>query len=186
MFLHLKIDIKNYYKNNTIEYPSKWQVGPLKSFLIPMESTKISTDYFDYIDIDAIDNKRNVISAPKHINKENAPSRAGRKIHEGDVLFSIVRPYLRNIAIVPKKYEHCIASTGFYVCTPLNYVDSEFLFYLLISPYCINSVMPYMKGDNSPSIKGSNLENIIIGMPSPREQKRIVNKINNLYMLVRN
>ena len=115
-----------------------------------MESTKIKTNYFDYIDIDAIDNVNNIISNPKHLSKESAPSRASRKLHNGDVLFYIVRPYLKNIALVTSEYKNCIASTGFYVCTPISALCSEYLFYLLISPYCIESVMPYMKGDNSP------------------------------------
>lgn len=146
-----------------------------------MKSTKIATDYFDYIDIDAIDNKRNIVLKPKYMSKNSAPSRASRKLHEGDVIFSIVRPYLKNIALITKEYEHCIASTGFYICTPNSMLNTEYLYYFLLSPYCIDSVMPYMKGDNSPSIKGSDLENVLIGIPSIKEQERIVYKIKNLY-----
>ena len=177
-------DDKNYYEKVKIDYPSQWLIGNLKSFLLPMESTKIKTNYFDYIDIDAIDNVNNIISNPKHLSKESAPSRASRKLHNGDVLFSIVRPYLKNIALVTSEYKNCIASTGFYVCTPISALCSEYLFYLLISPYCIESVMPYMKGDNSPSIRGNDLENLIIGVPSLNEQRRIVTKIHTINLII--
>lgn len=146
-----------------------------------MESTKPIDECFDYIDIDAIDNKLNIINKPKHILSINAPSRATRKISEGDVLFSIVRPYLKNVALVTKTYEKCIASTGFYVCKPYNIISSNYLFYYLISPKCINGVMPFMKGDNSPSIKNDNLENLVIAIPSRKEQERIISKLNFLY-----
>lgn len=151
-----------------------------------MESTKIDTDYFNYIDIDAIDNKNNEIINSKHISKKNAPSRASRKLHSGDVLFSLVRPYLKNIAIIKQEFSDYVASTGFYVCTPMSFLNSEYLFYFLISPYCINRVMHFMEGNNSPSIRGCTLESLYIGIPNYNEQKRIVNKIKNLYNLIIN
>jgi len=40
-------------------------------------------------------------------------SRARRKLKQGDILFSMVRPYLENIAYVEEKYDKAIASTGF-------------------------------------------------------------------------
>lgn len=66
---------------------------------MPMESTK-PTSEFVYIDVDAVNNRKNVIDKPKKMKAANAPSRATRKLHKNDVLFSMVRPYLKNIALV--------------------------------------------------------------------------------------
>ena len=44
--------------------------------------------------------------------------------------------------------------------------------------------MPYMKGDNSPSIRGNDLENLIIGVPSLNEQRRIVTKIHTINLII--
>src|SRR5262249_16934531 len=67
---------------------------------------------FQYIDIGTIDNKRNVVGEPKRFIGKNAPSRARRVVQEGDVLFSTVRTYLRNIARVPEELDGSLTSTG--------------------------------------------------------------------------
>ena len=173
-------DDKNYYEN----LPNNWILTKLKDVLLPMTSRKPQGDNFRYIDIEAVDNKNNVIRKPKLIKTENAPSRASREVKEGDVLFSIVRPYLKNIAIVTKEFSDCVATTGFYVCRPSKIIKTEFLFYYLLSPMCIDSVMPYMKGDNSPSIRGENLEELLIALPSLEIQKKVCTKVNNLLLKI--
>jgi type I restriction enzyme S subunit len=145
-----------------------------------MESIKPEGESFDYIDIDAVNNKLNTIERPKHIKTVNAPSRASRKICEGDTLFSMVRPYLKNIAYVPEQYEHCIASTGFYVVKPTKLFYPKYLYWLLLSPYVVDGLNQFMKGDNSPSINGDNVEQFLYPIPPIEEQKRIIVALNNL------
>ena len=167
-----------------MQWPSSWLTVPLKIVLTPMQSCKPNGEYFRYIDIDAVDNKNQTIKSPKVIKADNAPSRASRKLHTGDVIFSIVRPYLKNIALITENYADCIASTGFYVCSPISELNPEFLYYFLLSSYCIDGVMPFMKGDNSPSIRGEDLEKLIIGLPSKNEQTRIIKKIKSVIHLI--
>ena len=85
-----------------------------------METRKPEGEYFDYIDIDAIDNTLQIVTEPKHTAVKDAPSRASRAVHYGDTIFSFVRPYLRNIAFIDEALKDCIASTGFYVCSPTS------------------------------------------------------------------
>lgn len=125
-----------------------------------------------YIDIDAIDNKRNVIDALKRIPTANAPSRASRYTRKGDVIFSMVRPYLKNIAMV--NCDQCIASTGFYVCSSNGCIDDNYNYYLLLSDYVVMGLNHFMKGDNSPSITKKEMDNFCIPIPPLAEQKRIV------------
>lgn len=98
------------------ELPNSWNWTRGKTLFMPMESTKPTTDFI-YIDVDAVNNKLNIIDNPKKISIDKAPSRATRKLHQNDILFSMVRPYLRNIALVDNTYKSAIASTGFYVIT---------------------------------------------------------------------
>ena len=116
-------------------------------------------DTFKYIDIDAFDNKRNVITAVKVINTKQAPSRAFRHTEKGCVLFSMVRPYLRNIAMVLEN--DCIASTGFFVCQGKSCLLPKFCYYLMLSYYVIDGLNDFMKGDNSPSITKGQIEAIV-------------------------
>ena len=147
---------------------------------MPMESTKPITD-FTYIDVDAVDNKLNIIDNPKRISIDKAPSRATRKLHSNDILFSMVRPYLRNIALVNDTYKSAIASTGFYVITPGIGYFPKFLFYLMLSNYVIDGLNTFMKGDNSPSINNGHIENYLYPLPPIKEQQRIVAQIERLF-----
>ena len=116
------------------DLPDSWSWARGKSVFMPMESTKPSSD-FVYIDVDAVNNRLNIIDKPKKVRIENAPSRATRKLHKNDLLFSMVRPYLKNIALVDDIYKDAIASTGFYVITPSLGYYPMFLYYLMLSNY---------------------------------------------------
>ena len=156
-----------------------WKEVKLKEVLLPMKRKVPSGDTFKYIDIDAIDNKNNRIKEPKILETSKAPSRASRATETGDVLFSMVRPYLRNIALVEEN--DCIASTGFFVCRPSSKLYSKYCYYFMLSPYTVNGLNQLMKGDNSPSINKGDIENWIIPLPSLAEQHRIVAKVEELF-----
>lgn len=160
-----------------------WKVVKGKTLFEETENKKPQGEYFDYIDIDAIDNKRFKIISPKHLRCEKAPSRASRGVKEGDVLFSMVRPYLRNVALVEEKHKKFIASTGFFVCRSKFY-EPKFLFWLMLSPYVIDGLMVCMKGDNSPSIRKNDILEFDFPLPPLAVQREIVGKVEELMPLV--
>ena len=162
--------------------PQSWCWAKGRQIFLPMKSTKPHNDEFLYIDIDSIDNKRQIINKIKSIKTANAPSRASRYTQRGDVVFSMVRPYLRNIAKV--SVDGCIASTGFYVCSPIDDLNSEYCYYLMISDYVVTGLNQFMKGDNSPSINKSHIDEWLFPLPPFPEQQRIVQKIEKLFSLL--
>ena len=159
--------------------PEGWCLIQGKYLYKPMKSTKPQGLFFNYIDIDSIDNAKQNIDSVKVVKTENAPSRASRYTQKGDIVFSMVRPYLKNIAIVPDN--DCIASTGFYVCSPLNVEISKYCYYVMISDYTVSGLNQFMKGDNSPSINKSDIDNWLFPLPPLSEQHRIVTKIEELF-----
>ena len=162
--------------------PQSWCWAKGRQIFLPMKSTKPHNDEFLYIDIDSIDNKRQIINKIKSIKTANAPSRASRYTQKGDVVFSMVRPYLRNIAKV--SVDGCIASTGFYVCSPIDDLNSEYCYYLMISDYVVTGLNQFMKGNNSPSINKSHIDEWLFPLPPFPEQQRIVQKIEKLFSLL--
>lgn len=159
--------------------PKGWCLVKGKYIFNQMKSCKPIGETFKYIDIDAIDNKRQIISNLKILKVANAPGRASRFTQKGDVVFSLVRPYLRNIAIVSEN--DCIASTGFYVCHPTEVLLPKYCYHLMISDYIINGLNEFMKGDNSPSINKGDIDNWLFPIPPLAEQKRIVSKIEEIF-----
>ena len=154
-----------------------WMKG--KDFLFPMESTKPCGEEFQYIDIDSIDNKNNIINK-KIIKSTNAPSRASRKTYPTSTLFSMVRPYLRNIAFVGEENVNAIASTGFFVCTPMPFVNPEYLFILMTSKYVVDGLNYFMKGDNSPSIIKGDIEKFLFPIPSLEYQNKVLGLLEKI------
>ena len=177
-------DTSHYPKEGPWELPKGWVWLSGEDIFLPMESTSPKGEFFEYIDIDAIDNATNCIKKPKHLAVLNAPSRATRKVSKGDVLFSMVRPYLRNIAMV--ELDSCIASTGFYVCRCSEILDSKYCYYLMLSNYVVEGLNQFMKGDNSPSINNTHITSWIYPIPPLSEQKRISGAIDGLLTYVGN
>ena len=168
-----------HYENVPFKVPETWVWARGKELFLSMSNCKPSGDYFKYIDIDSIDNKNCVIKSPKILPVISAPSRATRYTRIGDVLFSMVRPYLKNIAMVTE--DNCIASSGFYVCSPNESLISKYCYYLMISPYVVNGLTQFMKGDNSPSINHVHINEWLYPIPPLNEQNRIVQKVDKLF-----
>jgi type I restriction enzyme S subunit len=165
--------------------PQNWTWAKGINIFLPMKSTKPKDEEFQYIDIDSIDNKRQIINGIKTLKTSKAPSRASRYTQKNDVIFSMVRPYLRNIAKVID--DNCIASTGFYVCSPTpKLLNSDYCYYLMISEYVVDGLNQFMKGDNSPSISKGHIDEWLFPLPPFAEQQRIVQKIEALFSVLDN
>ena len=163
------------------ELPEGWEWCRGINCFSKMQSKKPTGELFKYIDIDSIDNNKQQLNKAKIISVNNAPSRASRAVFSGSVLFSLVRPYLKNIALIDEGNADCIASTGFYICTSNGLLNSQFLYFLMISPYVVDGLNQFMKGDNSPSISKDDVEKWLYPIPPIEEQKAIASKIAALF-----
>ena len=157
--------------------PDGWAWCRGSSCFLPMESRKPSGSHFKYIDIDSIDNKHQAIREAKITETAKAPSRASRAVFDGSILFSLVRPYLKNIALVDSSNADSIASTGFYIATSNGTFAPKYLYILMISAYVVDGLNQFMKGDNSPSINKDNIEKWFYPVPPLDEQKRIADSV---------
>lgn len=166
------------------DIPNNWKWCKGIDCFKPIESRKPSGEYFNYIDIDAIDNKHQKINQIRIVPTKEAPSRASRAVFDGSTLFSLVRPYLRNIAYVDSEASNSIASTGFFVATSNGSLYPLFLYYMMISDYVVMGLNEFMKGDNSPSIRKGHIEQWLFPIPPLAEQKRIVERVEEIFRLL--
>ncbi|KEK14628.1 hypothetical protein LR3_02180 [Limosilactobacillus reuteri] len=168
------------------EIPDSWEWVRLGEILKPEVYQKPDRN-FTYIDIASVNNVTNKVTNPTKVNikQDKIASRARQVLDDNDILFSVVRPYLKNIAMVPNTLEYKIGSTGFYVLKPYELIERKYIFYLVLSKYVVQGMTMKMKGDNSPSIRKGDLQNFIIPLPPLSEQSRIAAKIAQLFALLR-
>jgi type I restriction enzyme, S subunit len=162
--------------------PSGWTLRPIRDAVVPSRSRnpkKEGSGSFRYVDVDALDNTKQVIGAAKQVAKSDAPSRARMLIKRGDVLFCLVRPYLKNIAIVPRELDGEVASTAYCVLRPGAGLDSRFLFYQIVRESFIHSIPTY--GNSPPSARDDEFMAMSIRVAPLPEQRRIVAKIEELF-----
>ena len=116
------------------EIPDNWEWCRLKD-IVYNNGQKTPDKVFSYIDIGSIDNKNQKLNDQENlIEAKNAPSRARKIVKHGDIVYSTVRPYLHNVAIIDRQFSaEPIASTGFAVLSSII-IYNKYLFYFLLSP----------------------------------------------------
>lgn len=161
--------------------PSSWQWHRLKDICSNWGQKK-PVDKFTYIDVGSIDNaKRRIGNSVKVIEAHEAPSRARKLVKRGSVIFSTVRPYLLNLAIVCEDYTpEPIVSTAFAVLHPIEGVSNRYLYWYLQSPEFLKYLDDSMKGVAYPAISESDFYKGLIPIPPFDEQEQIVNEIEHL------
>ena len=157
--------------------PEGWEWERIRNFVKKVDSidpTRSPTKRFCYIDIDSIDSSNQTIQNPKLITGKEAPSRARQIIKKDDILFSTVRPYLKNIALIDEIYDSQVASTGFCVIRVTEGVDNKYLFYYLKSDAFLSKLKRYYRGANSTAISDSDLLRQQFTLPPLDTQRKIV------------
>jgi type I restriction enzyme, S subunit len=138
----------------------------------------ISNDEIDYVDISSIDNKSNrIVTTTKYLTDER-PSRAQQILKKRDVLLSMVRPNLKNIAI--NQVDGFIASTGFFVFRVTNKLNHHYLFELLKTDSITNKLINITAGANYPAVRGTDIKNLLIPAPPLEMQELFSKKIESL------
>ena len=165
-------------------YPSHWVETTIGNITTNVEKREPEQDEnLIYIDISSIDRKTKRIVSPKQMTGQEAPSRARQVVRSGDVLVSMTRPSLNAVAMVTEELDGQFASTGFDVLRSLI-VNPKWIFYLVQTPHFIESMSDLVKGVVYPAIRTRDVRNFEIPIAPVNEQKRIVNKLENLIVRV--
>lgn len=136
-----------------------------------------------YLDIGGIDNVLNKIESHKSYKWKDAPSRAQQIVHLGDILFSTVRTYMKNIALIENEKFHLeIASSGFCVIrADKNLLNNKYTFYYTISQQFLRPLNELQTGSSYPAVRDKDVFSQIIPLPPLKTQKQIVSKIEELF-----
>lgn len=139
---------------------------------------------FTYIDVGSINKELGIVSDPTIIQSQDAPSRARKIVRRNTVVYSTVRPYLLNIAVINEDFQpEPIASTAFAIVHPWKGISATFIYHYLRSPVFINYVENCQTGIAYPAINDKQFFAGVVAIPPSEEQLRIVNKVNDLMSL---
>ena len=130
-----------------------------------------------YIDISSIDNIHNVMTSPTPYTFGEAPSRAQQVVIKNDVLISLVRPNLKNVAIVSMNEDNLVASSGFCVLRAKKGLTAEFLFFVVKMDSFTDYLMQRVSGANYPAVREEDIKGYSSIVPPLSLQQSFAEKI---------
>lgn len=154
-------------------FENDWIETTLHDISLINPSTPVLPENFIYIDLDSVND--GVLTKVKKININEAPSRAQRYLHKGDILFQTVRPYQMNNYYFNLDDTKYVASTGYAQIRSKIY--PKFLYYYLHNPRFIKEVLRRCTGTSYPSINSADLKKIKIKIPSSEKEKMMIGNL---------
>jgi type I restriction enzyme, S subunit len=167
--------------------PKDWKWVKLGEVCEKVETVKRKEKNVDeeliYLDIGGIDNLNNRIVSHKNYKWKDAPSRAQQIIFNGDILFSTVRTYMKNTAMVDNHiYDGQIASSGFCVLRGNKKITTpKFLFYYSVSEKFLRPLNELQTGSSYPAVRDNDVFNQPLPLPPKDVQQQIISKIEELF-----
>jgi type I restriction enzyme S subunit len=165
-----------------IENEKEWKQKRIGDVCVEKKDIKRASKYFKdsddikYIDISSIDNTSNCIIGTTSFSFDNAPSRAQQKVEKGDILVSLVRPNLKNIAIVNLEGNNLVASSGFCVLRAKE-ISNLFIKSLVLTPHFTEYLVKRVAGANYPAVREDDIKDCLIGVPPLTLQQSFTQRI---------
>lgn len=162
---------------------------PLSSFATFNPSTyspKENWPTVAYVDTGSV--TRNHFEKPVVIDTETEklPSRARRKVENGDVIYSTVRPNQLHYGLVINPPSNMLVSTGFTVVRDAIGVGGPFIYLALARPAITTMLQSVAEQSTSayPSIKSSDLEQLEVPLPTSEELEEIRPQLDSLFAAI--
>jgi len=170
--------VREGYKETELgEIPVDWEILELR--LIVKNTEQITPErtpnkIFKYIDVSSISRNLLKIKSYSEFIGKFAPSRARKQIKANDIIFSTIRPYLKQVSLIDGKYNGELCSTAFCVIRcDKEILSPSFCFFYMTDDNFIKGVSKYESGSNYPAVLDKDIKNQLIILPPLPEQHRI-------------
>src|SRR5579859_6481535 len=136
---------------------------------------------FRYIDLSAVKEGNIDWSATQKLSFASAPSRARRKLQQGDCIFGTVRPLKQSHGFIDHPGEDLVASTGFAVVRArCGAAVPRFLYHWMLSTSTLRQSDNLSVGSNYPAVNESDVRRFRLPLPPYHEQQRIAEVLDAL------
>ncbi|WP_295723214.1 restriction endonuclease subunit S [uncultured Methanobrevibacter sp.] len=164
----------------------EWETFELNDICILNKSSYSKKDDWKFINyLDTKNIIKGKINEIKYLNpnEDAIPSRAKRKVENKDIIYSTVRPNQEHYGLIENPPENFLVSTGFTTIT----VDTknaipEFVYYFITQNHITESLQTIAEQSTTsyPSIRPSNIGDLIISLPNLHNQKKISSILRNI------
>ena len=164
----------------------KWQkikIDDISNINVSSYSKKDDWDFVNYLDTGNITNNQIDKIQRIDLKNEKLPSRAKRKVKNNSIIYSTVRPNQCHFGILKNQPQNFLVSTGFAVIdVDESIADSDFIYYYLTQSNIIEGLHSIAEQSVSayPSIKPSDIADLVLLLPSLEIQKRVSNILCSL------
>ena len=163
-FVHLRFP-GHEHSRITDGLPEGWQrprLGDIAATNSESYRAKELPDEIDYIDISSVAQGR-IVSKTRMLAVD-APGRARRKVRDGDIIWSNVRPNLRAYALVLSPDDLDVVSTGFTVLTASS-VPFTWLYVAVTTESFVGHLVNHATGAGYPAVRPDDFERAEILLP---------------------
>ncbi len=168
------------------ELPSDWAVEWLDD-LCSINPDGFSEDdwpdeTFEYISLSDV--SEGTILQSETTPVDDAPSRAQRKVREGDILVGTVRPKQVSHGFVTEEHDGKICSSGFGVLRSPANLNPLYLLQEVLSHRFFRQMEAYVAGSGYPAVKIGDLRKHRIAVPPLQEQRKIASTLYTVDQII--
>ena len=171
------------YENTPVHdgVPEGWEicalnrVAKVNAYSLPKN---YAFDYMDYIDLSAV--SVGTIEGSTRYSVADAPGRAKRIAHDGDVIWGMVRPNLKSYALVFHPSDTDVFSTGFAVLSAEK-VPFTYLYCAATQPSFVSYLINCTNGAAYPAVRPEHFEKAMILKPTDDTLRRFNKTVEPLF-----
>ena len=159
------------------------EISSINSSTYSLKEKRLFINYLDTSNI----TKNQIDEIVRYDDLSELPSRAKRIVNNGDIIISTVRPNQLHYGVLKNIPENLLVSTGFTTITiDKNLADNYYVYYYLTQKHITNYLQRVAEGSTTsyPSIKPSDIGEIVINLPSLLIQRKISKVIRNIEEMI--